>query len=170
MDITKEMCEGAFVKVRWLGDRAYYSPTTDMVTMPDETRFESGELAFATATHELSHASGAEHRLNRNLASKFDMDSYAFEELVAELSSVFVCAQAGVSKTNEQLNAAYLESWSKHFKENPNDLMEKVLPLALKASAYVIKECGLEAILDKHIGEQPQFTQTVTPEVDTPDM
>ena len=72
------------------GDRAYYSPKTDSVHLPEKDTFYNSYAYNATALHELSHATGAEKRLNRDIKNAFGTEKYAYEELVAEISvSIF---------------------------------------------------------------------------------
>ena len=49
-----------------------------------------------TALHELGHWSGHSSRLNRDLSGNFGSALYAKEELVAEMTSAFVCASLGI--------------------------------------------------------------------------
>ena len=67
------------------GDAAFYSPAHDRIQLPNPASFDSQASYYATAFHELSHWTGAKHRLDRNLEKgKFGNPAYAFEELVAE--------------------------------------------------------------------------------------
>ena len=71
------------------GDRAFYNIREDAITMPDRFRFidtTSGtatEAWYATLLHELTHWTGASHRLDRTFGERFGDDAYAMEELVA---------------------------------------------------------------------------------------
>ena len=42
---------------------------------------------------------------------RFRSDAYAFEELVAEVGSAFLCAEIGVTPEVRDDHAAYLASW-----------------------------------------------------------
>jgi antirestriction protein ArdC len=75
------------VPVRIGGDRAFYSPTFDMIQIPPDEAFHSPELRASTLFHELAHATGHVSRLNRDLSGGFGSMSYAKEELRAELAS-----------------------------------------------------------------------------------
>lgn len=89
--------------------RAYYQPIADFVNMPALASFESSHAYYATLFHELAHWTGASSRLNRVKGKRFGDREYAYEELVAELASAFVCAEFGID--NNEQNAAYLASW-----------------------------------------------------------
>lgn len=92
------------------GDRAYYSPARDAVQMPHRDQFESPEAYAGTLLHELGHATGGNHRLNRPLSNGFGTPEYAREELVAELCSAFASAETGVA-FDDKNHAAYIGSW-----------------------------------------------------------
>jgi antirestriction protein ArdC len=64
------------------GDRAYYSPSRDVIVLPPPESFEAPEYYYATSLHEHSHLSGAKHRLAREFGKRFGDAAYAFEELV----------------------------------------------------------------------------------------
>lgn len=75
--------------VREGGSSAYYSIKEDAITMPDRFRFtgtdtcDASEGWYSTLLHELTHWSGADHRLARTFGERFGDDAYAMEEMVA---------------------------------------------------------------------------------------
>lgn len=98
------------------GTRAFYRPSEDRIQMPSEGLFfgperERSEAWYSTALHELTHWSGAPHRLNREKGKRFGDKAYAFEELVAELGAAFLCAQVGISNEPRQDHAQYIAHW-----------------------------------------------------------
>ena len=62
------------------GGRAFYRPSTDSITLPEKSTFLSEAHYYATVLHELTHWSGAEHRLDRTKGKRFADTAYAFEE------------------------------------------------------------------------------------------
>ncbi len=101
------------------GNRAAYRPVTDTVLMPKPERFESRDSYYATLFHELSHSTGHSRRLNRGLdenLAPFGSPDYSREELVAEMSSAFLCATAGISPPTIEQAAAYLDGWIRALK------------------------------------------------------
>jgi antirestriction protein ArdC len=90
---------------------AYYSPTEDYIQLPPFESFKSADGYYATRAHESTHWTGAPHRLNRDLKSRFDEAAYAAEELVAELGAAFLCADFGISNEPRPDHAAYLAHW-----------------------------------------------------------
>ncbi len=65
------------------GNRAFYAPVSDHVQVPPPQAYFDPINWHRTALHECSHASGALHRLNRDLSGAFGTKKYAFEELIA---------------------------------------------------------------------------------------
>lgn len=54
------------------------------------------------------HWSGAKHRLDRDLAGRFGSESYAAEELIAELGAAFLCGDLGVTPEPRADHAQYI--------------------------------------------------------------
>jgi antirestriction protein ArdC len=92
--------------------------------MPPKTAFPTAAEYYGTALHELAHWSGASHRLNRETLTAttgFGTETYAREELRAELASVFIAAERGIS-CNLENNAAYIDSWLKTLRKDKNEI------------------------------------------------
>jgi antirestriction protein ArdC len=106
---------GATVQIG--GERAFYRPSTDEVRMPDRIRFTGTatstptESWYSTLLHELTHWSGAQHRLDRQFGARFGDDAYAMEELVAELGAAFLCGDLGITAAPRPDHAAYVNNW-----------------------------------------------------------
>jgi antirestriction protein ArdC len=92
------------------GHRAFYSPETDMIWIPELGAFTNQELFYSTLLHELAHWSGHGSRLDRRegTRSRFGDEAYAMEELVAELASAFLSIQLQVSHEPREDHAKYL--------------------------------------------------------------
>ena len=97
------------IKVRERGSRACYSPAVDAIDMPSFEAFKGAHAFYATLFHEIGHATGHPSRLDRNLTGKFGDRSYAAEELIAELTSAFVCAEWGIDMG--EAPASYVDHW-----------------------------------------------------------
>lgn len=69
------------------------------------------EAYTATKVHELTHWTGHRDRLSRDFGQRFGDAAYAFEELVAELCSAFLCADLGVSAEPRADHGRYVASW-----------------------------------------------------------
>lgn len=116
------------------GDKACYIPSMDAIALPNKTDFKSEGHYYATAFHELVHWTGAKCRLDRDLSGRFGAESYAFEELVAEMGAAFLCADHAIEA--ELRHAGYIESWLKVLK-NDNKAIFKAAALAQKAADFI---------------------------------
>jgi antirestriction protein ArdC len=90
------------------GNRAYYRPMTDTIHVPALAQFDHAAHHAGTLAHEHVHWTGHPDRLARDLSGRFGSDSYAAEELVAELGAAMWCAQMGLSAVTRPDHAAYL--------------------------------------------------------------
>ena len=66
---------------------------------------------YAVLLHELTHWSGATHRLSREFGQRFGDQAYAMEELVAELGAAFLCSLLGIANEPRPDHASYIGSW-----------------------------------------------------------
>lgn len=107
--LAEEIWARPSAKIRYGGDHAAYSPSADEIVMPHREAFPSPEAFYSTAYHELGHWTGHPTRLDRPLTGRFGDAEYAQEELVAELTSAFLCAQAGLNVVSQ--SASYIDSW-----------------------------------------------------------
>lgn len=108
-DDAKRFIDATGADIRHGGSRACFIPSVDIIQLPPRSAFVNTESYFATALHELGHWSGHETRLNRGLKNRFGSRAYAAEELIAELTSAFLCAHLGVN--GELRHAAYVDTW-----------------------------------------------------------
>ncbi|HHK8271078.1 TPA: ArdC family protein, partial [Serratia marcescens] len=101
------------------GGRAFYSVNQHKVSMPHKEKFVPGAY-YDTLLHELGHSTGP--ALGRDLSGSFGSAKYAYEELVAELSSVFMSAELGIphNPSVHENHAAYLKSWLGALKQDKN--------------------------------------------------
>jgi antirestriction protein ArdC len=117
------------------GNRAFYVPARDYVQVsPPQAYFEPINW-HRTALHELGHASGAPHRLNRDLSGSFVSKKYAFEELIAEINAAFCCASLGIVPTVR--HADYIGSWLEVLREN-NRAIVRAASQASKAADWLL--------------------------------
>jgi antirestriction protein ArdC len=126
------------------GERAFYNPREDRIQIPEQSRFTGTETmtaaeAFdATRLHELGHWSGAKHRLDRDFGKRFGDQAYAFEELIAELSAAYLCAELGVTPVARADHAQYLASWLSVMKEDKKAIFTAA-GQAQRAAAYIMQ-------------------------------
>ena len=99
--------------IHQMGDRAFYRPSTDSVTLPDRYQFADAAEYYSTAFHELTHSTGHASRLNRlDKPAAFGSGDYSKEELVAEIGSAALVNHCGLETDDTFRNsAAYIQSW-----------------------------------------------------------
>ena len=128
-------------KIVYGGSQAFYRPSTDEVHLPEREKFKSTQSFYDTAFHEIGHSTGHQSRLNRDLSGGFGSQSYAMEELRAEIASIFMAQDLGIEPSEDRLqnNAAYIQSWKDEIKENPNALFTAIAD-ADKIARYVSRK------------------------------
>lgn len=117
------------------GNRAFYVPSADYIQVPPQPAFFDQINYYRTCFHELSHWSGTQHRLARDLSCTFGSKSYAREELVAEMASAFICATLGIVPTVR--HADYLGSWLEVLRED-NHAIFRAASQASKATDFIL--------------------------------
>ncbi|EJJ4075163.1 DUF1738 domain-containing protein [Salmonella enterica] len=137
---VQKMLEATGVK---LGARyqiqAYYRPATDTIVMPLTSQFDSEADYWATLLHEMVHSTGHRNRLDREgitSSSRKQGDRvYAFEELIAETGSAFLCAQLGIY--GEVQHESYIDSWLKVLRSDKKALF-RACSRAREATEYLL--------------------------------
>ena len=101
------------------GSRAFYRPSTDSIVLPLFEAFRDAESYYSTLAHETTHWTSHESRLSRDFGSKrFGSESYAVEELVAELGAAFLCADLDLALELREDHARYIANWLKVLKDD----------------------------------------------------
>jgi antirestriction protein ArdC len=116
---------------------AAYSHETDIVLMPNKSDFINEQGFVATLAHETIHATGHKNRLNRDFSGRFGTQSYAFEELVADIGAGFVAGYLGYEYQFSKDNLAYLKSWLKVLKNDKRAIF-KACSEAQRAFDYLM--------------------------------
>lgn len=132
---VEALIEAIGVDFRIGGDRAFYVPAHDYVQVPPPQAYFEPINWHRTALHELGHASGAPHRLNRDLSGSFGSKKYAFEELIAEINAAFCCASLGIEPTVR--HADYIGSWLEVLRED-NRAIVRAASQASKAADWLL--------------------------------
>src|SRR5574338_601029 len=114
--------------------QGYYKPSTHTICIPTIDQFDSPNSYYDVLFHELIHWTAKD--LKREADHNFKSDSYAFEELVAEIGSSYLCSLAGIETTIEN-QAAYIQGWLSKL-ENDNTLIIKASTQAKKAVNYLL--------------------------------
>ncbi len=103
------------------GNRAFYSPFKDSITLPLKQQFDEPGKYYATALHELGHWTGHQSRLDRSLINRFGTQDYAREELRAEIASLLIGDELRIGHDPGQ-HTAYVESWISILKDHPFEI------------------------------------------------
>lgn len=125
------------------GHMAYYRPSTDSIHLPEPSRFvdtaarSATEGYYATKLHELIHWTGAKSRLDRDLSGRFKSDTYAMEELVAEIGAAFLCAELAIAPEVRPDHAQYVAGWLKVLKDDKRAIFTAAA-MAQKASSFLM--------------------------------
>lgn len=150
-EIIKTMAENMEVRLIYGGNEAYYRPDTDSVHLPPRDSFFTTDDLTSTTLHELAHATSAPSRLNRPVVGYYqNPESYAKEELFAELASVYASAEIGLKMSDSVINnhAAYVQHWIAAIKENSNVLFT-ALKEADKIADYLIEKGRVQELKEK---------------------
>lgn len=109
-------------------------------SLPPRELFISAEEEACTTAHEISHSTGHEKRLGREGIAElapFGSPVYSREELVAELSAAYLCAEAGISNAVIRNQAAYVAGWLKKLRDD-RKLLIHAAAQAQKAADYIL--------------------------------
>ncbi len=107
-------------EIERVGSKAFYSSITDRITLPPRELFIS--------------------RLNRKSiteAAPFGSPTYSFEELVAEFSAAYLCAEAGISPAVLENQAAYVQGWLAKLRSDKR-MVVIAAAQAQKAADYIL--------------------------------
>lgn len=140
-------------KVEYGSPMACYRRDRDVIEMPKHEWFMATSASspkenyYAVLLHELTHWTGAEHRLNREFGKRFGDNAYAIEELTAELGAAFLCASLGISSEPREDHAAYIASWLEVLRKD-NHAIFTAASMAHEAFAYLtakVEKCDAPA-------------------------
>lgn len=123
-------------------NRAFYSPSRHLVSLPMMEQFESSARYYATAFHELTHSTGHKSLLNRfaetDEVAALGSESYSKEELVAEIGACGILHELGIeTEKSFRNNAAYIQSWLAALK-NDKKLIVSAASRAKKAIRLIL--------------------------------
>ena len=122
------------------GDGAYYIPARDEIHLPAKTDFNGANEYYSTAFHEVGHSTGHAKRLNRHGQetgiAPFGTPTYSKEELAAEFTATFLCAESGIENTIEN-SAAYIKGWAKKIRSDKK-LIVQAASQGQKAADFIL--------------------------------
>jgi antirestriction protein ArdC len=131
--------------INYGSDRACYVPALHAIQMPHVAAFETVDHFKSTECHEMIHATGHKSCLDRDLNGRFGGESYAAEELIAELGAAFLCATLGV--TAKLRHASYIANWLKVLKDDKRAVFTAA-SAASKAADYLLAFSSAESADD----------------------
>ena len=158
------------------GDRAYYNKAQDRVVLPDPSQFPKQTGYSHTALHEIAHATGHETRLNRPTLTQhggFGSDTYAREELRAEMGAMMAGEQLGVGHEPRH-GTAYVASWIKALKDDPREIRLAAVD-AQKAADWMVERARTiernPPTIEKEVGRELGVSEepTFSPPLRTPE-
>lgn len=127
------------------GDKAYYSPSNDMICLPLMEQFKNANEYYSTAFHESVHSTMKGTRCDRTEERKgklvaFGSDEYSKEELVAEIGSANLMIILEIETTKSFRNSsAYIQNWLSVLK-NDVKFIVSASSKAEKAVKYILGE------------------------------
>lgn len=147
------------------GNRAFYSPASDKIRMPEKSQYENPANYYHTLFHELAHATGHPSRLNRESSKVWGNSNYAFEELVAEMAACYLANECGtMSQIDFENSQSYVKSWIRVLEDNPKFIVMAATK-AQHAAHWIKHGCRLEV---KELIDNPEqsLQQRVSMETD----
>lgn len=150
IEIRDDVLKGLGVSLNEGGNRAFYRPGDDSITMPPIDSFWAEYNYLSTFLHEAGHSTGHSSRMNRDMSGIFGSEQYAKEELRAEIASAFTTQAIGLegtmSREHIDNHKAYIQSWIAEVKNDPAELF-KAINDANKISDYLIEKGNLKRFI-----------------------
>jgi len=134
------------------GNKAFYSPSKDIICLPEREAFTSRENYYATALHELAHWTGHMTRLNRRIANRFGDQAYSREECAADLTSAMLMAYLGLIDATIENHAAYIESWISVLKQDKTAIFT-ASKHASAAYDFILNKAGIDTAAQVELAE-----------------
>ena len=125
-------------RIREGGGEAFYHRGEDFIRLPPRGTFLTPADYYCTALHELGHWTAHPFRLARDLQHRFGTSAYAREELIAELTSAFLCAHLNIMP--QIRHADYLANWLQILKDDSRAIFHAA-SRASKASDFLLAFC-----------------------------
>ncbi len=121
-------------------NEAYYSPSRDLIHLPELRQYKDPAAFYSTAFHEAAHSTGIEARLARAGLKKasFGSEIYSKEELTAEISACVLTNTLQIETDHSVQNStAYIRGWLKAL-QNDRRLIVQAAGQAEKAVNYIL--------------------------------
>lgn len=120
-----------------LCDIPCYKPNENRIELPPRGAFDDSQEFIRNMLHEMAHSTLVP--LKRSVPK--DDDGRAFEELIAELATVFAASEIGLGEfdldeAHYKNHAAYIGGWLKHL-DDDEDYLFKACTAASAAARYI---------------------------------
>ncbi len=147
--------------------QAGYAPATDQILIAPRETFTSDEGFTRVLLHEMTHSTGHSSALAREMDTSFGSESYAQEELVAELGSLFLSSDLGLQGLEMEggfydSHVCYLQSWLKALENDPSCLF-RAASKAEKADAFIMER------FEGHLERNPEIAERIQDKADRAD-
>jgi len=138
---AEEFFHAIHARVTHQGNRAFYSPADDTITLPPFAAFFTPTDYYSTRAHETGHWTAKADRCNRELGKRFGDSAYSIEELIAELTAAFTLAHLGLSSEPRPDHAQYIGSWLRVLKADKRAIFTAASK-AQQAADFMIQQAG----------------------------
>ena len=128
-------------------NEAYYTPSTDTITLPVIGQFNTSNDYYSVFFHETAHSTGHVSRLNRDIGvSTFGSQKYSSEELVAEIAAAMLMNEVGIEipQTFEN-SASYIKSWLSKLRDDKKMILT-ASSAAQKAADLILNKNPEESV------------------------
>ena len=127
-------------------NKAYYSPATDTIVVPEIDQFADIAEYYSTVYHEAVHSTGHSSRLNRITdVAQFGSESYSKEEMIAELGASYLINAVGLETPSSFGNsAAYIKGWLSALRDDKRFVVSAA-GKAEKAVGYILNGKEVES-------------------------
>jgi antirestriction protein ArdC len=115
IEVAEQLVKDCGVKLIHGGDKAMHVDSEQTVYMPVPERFDTVLEYYRTLMHEIVHWTSNAARCNRREENrkKHSSNAYAFEELIAEIGSTFLCSELGLGQEEQYRtnHIKYIKGW-----------------------------------------------------------
>lgn len=137
---AEELMAKSGAKIKFGGSKAFYrSKPSDFIQLPSKRSFDSMSAFYQTAFHELIHWVVNGERIG----PMGDAQTYAFNELVAEIGACFTLMELGVPLAEKMVekSQSYLKEWLSRMGDDPKFIFD-ASSVASKACDYLLAFVG----------------------------
>lgn len=124
-DPAEQFIKSTKANIRYAGDRAYLDVMNDLVVVPEKRKFLSMADFYETVFHELVHWTQRADRVGVKV-QEAGVDSYAFNELVAEIGACLLLIELGVPMADKMMDKskAYVKNWLLRMSNDPKFIFD----------------------------------------------